>query len=320
MMIFNYLLLIVGFALLIKGADWLVDGASSIAKKLNISAIVIGLTVVAFGTSAPELVVNILASAKGTTDLAIGNILGSNIANILLILGISAAIFPLTIKKNTVYKEIPLTILAVLILGFMVNDQFLDHTKASVLSRGDGFILTVFFALFLYYTYSISKNKSEDESKSIKEYKTGLSWLMLIGGIIGLTLGGKWIVDSAVSIANSLGASEALIGLTIVAVGTSLPELATSGVAAYKKHTDIAVGNIVGSNIFNIFWVLGLSAIIKPLPFSPALNFDILVVGVASVMLLLSLYIGRRHVLQRREAVLFLLLYIAYIVFLIYRG
>ncbi len=320
MMISTYLLLVIGFALLIKGAGWLVDGSASLAKKFNVSTIVIGLTVVAFGTSAPELIVNILASAKGTTDLAIGNVLGSNISNVLLILGISAAIYPLTLKKNTIYKEIPLTLLAVIVLAFMANDQLLDHTKTSMLSRTDGLILMMFFAIFLYYTYSISKKRDEDKPRTIKEYSAKLSLMMLIGGLLGLTLGGKWIVDSAVQIAQSLRVSEALIGLTIVAIGTSLPELATSAVAALKKQPDIAVGNIVGSNIFNIFWVLGLSATIKPLPFSLKLNFDIAVVAGASLLLLLSIFIGKKHILQRREAVIFLILYASYIAYLINRG
>ncbi len=318
-MFLTYFLLIAGFAFLIKGADWLVDGSASIARKFNIPAIVIGLTVVAFGTSAPELVVNILASARGTTDLAIGNILGSNISNTFLILGTAAIIFPLLLKKNTVYREIPITLFAIITLAILVNDQIFDSNAVSMLSRIDGLILIVFFAAFLYYTYGLSK-KGETPQGAIAEYSTKFSLLMIIGGLFGLTLGGKWIVDSAVEISKNFGVSQAFVGLTVVAIGTSLPELATSAVAAYKKRSDIAIGNIVGSNIFNIFWVLGLSALIRPIPFNTKLNFDIGMVGISTILLLVFIFIGKKHVLQKREGIAFLLIYIAYIIFLVYRG
>jgi cation:H+ antiporter len=313
-----YLLFFIGFVLLIKGADFLVDGASSVAKKLKISNIVIGLTIVAFGTSAPELIVNIMASIKGNSDLAIGNVVGSNIANILLILGISAVIYPLAVKKGTVLKEIPLSLLAAVSLWFMVNDSLIDNASASVLSRIDGFILLMFFSIFLYYTFGISKVEGKEEK--VKEFKTATSILFVLIGIVFLTIGGKWIVDGAIIIAQQLGMSEALIGLTIVAVGTSLPELATSAVAAYKKNPDIAIGNVVGSNIFNIFWILGVSSLIKPIVFSAELNFDIYFLGVATSFLFLSMFIGKKHLLERWQGILFLLTYVAYLVFLIIRG
>ena len=320
-MVFTSILFFVGFAALIKGAGLLVDGASSLARRLGVSALVIGLTIVAFGTSAPELIVNIFASIQGNTDIAIGNILGSNIANILLILGISAAIYPLAVKKGTVWKEIPLAFLAVIVLAFMANDVLIDRGASSALTRIDGLILLSFFIIFLYYVFGISKAEPSD-TVEIKPRARSLlrSYLMIGGGLVGLVVGGKWIVDGATVIATSFGMSEALIGLTVVAVGTSLPELATSAVAAYKKDVDIAVGNIVGSNIFNIFWILGVSAIIHPLSFSQALMGDVLMTVVATFLLFATMFIGKRHILERWQGVSFIALYVAYIVYIVIRG
>lgn len=317
----TYFLFILGFVLLIKGADLLVDGASSIAKKLNVSDLVIGLTVVAFGTSTPELFVNVFASIQGNTEIAIGNILGSNIANILLILGISAIIFPLVVQSTTVWKEIPFSLLAALVMGILANDMLIDQKGFSELTRGDGLILIGFFIIFMYYIFSITKKsgnkKQEDNFKQLSNLKS-VSFIIL--GLTGLALGGNWIVNGAVEIAGYFGVSQALIGLTVVAVGTSLPELATSVVAAYKKNTDIAIGNVVGSNIFNIFWVLGISAVIKPLPFQPASNADIMMTILASILLFAFLFVGKKQVLQKWQGVIFLLVYAGYTVFLIMRG
>jgi len=315
--IVTFILLFIGFVFLIKGADLLVDGASSVAKKLGISALVIGLTIVAFGTSAPELIVNIFASIQGNTDIAIGNILGSNIANILLILGISAIIFPLAVKKGTVWKEIPLCLLAVIVTGLMVNDTLIDGGSFSGLTRIDGLILISFFVIFLYYTFGISKAESENEETIIKERSALKSILMIVAGLAGLTIGGKWIVDSAVAIAESFGVSQAVIGLTIVAVGTSLPELVTSAVAAFKKNADIAIGNIVGSNIFNIFWILGVSAVINPLTFSPMLMRDVMATILATLLLFIFMFVGKKHILERWQGVCFILLYIIYVIIIV---
>ncbi|OGZ64257.1 MAG: sodium:proton exchanger [Candidatus Staskawiczbacteria bacterium RIFCSPLOWO2_01_FULL_40_39] len=315
----EYILLIAGFVLLIKGADVLVDGASSFARKFGISALVIGLTIVAFGTSAPELIVNLFASIQGNTDIAIGNILGSNIANILLILGISAVIYPLAIQKGTVFKEIPLSLLAIIAVAIMANDMILDGRVSSELTRIDGLILIAFFVIFLYYTFGISKAEGESEQGNIKERPIFKSVLMVIGGLAALTIGGKLVVDTAVLIAVNLGISQAIIGLTIVAVGTSLPELATSAVAAYKKNADIAVGNIVGSNIFNIFWILGMSAVINPLPFSNLLMRDVLMTVIATLLLFLFMFVGKKHHLERWQGVLFILIYIIYILVIIFQ-
>jgi len=315
--IFTYLFLALGFVLLIKGADLLVEGASSLAKKLGISTLVIGLTIVAFGTSAPELIVNLFASFQGNPDIAIGNILGSNIANILLILGISAVIFPLAVKRGTVWKEIPLCLLAIVVTAFMANDALIDGGKFSGLTRIDGLVLISFFIIFLYYTFGISKSGEGDTGVVIKERSLFKAGAMVAVGLVALTIGGKWIVDSAVNIATSLGVSQAILGLTVVAVGTSLPELATSAVAAYKKNADIAIGNIVGSNIFNVFWILGISAVISPLPFSAMLMRDVAVTIAATFLLFIFMFIGKKHILERWQGVCFILAYIIYIVVIV---
>jgi len=310
----TYLLLLLGFVFLIKGAGFLVDGASSLAKKLNISNLVIGLTIVAFGTSAPELFVNLFASFNGTTDIAIGNIVGSNIVNVLLILGIAAIIYPLKVGKGTVWKEIPMSLLAAILVLIMANDFLVDGVNFNSLTRSDGVVLIAFFIIFLYYTFGIAKNTSNDETQSPPKVYSGLYSAGLITiGLVGLVIGGQWIVNSATTIAVSFGLSSAFIGLTIVAIGTSLPELATSAVAAYKKNSDIAVGNVVGSNIFNIFWILGLSSIIKPLPFKPELNFDLWVAVGASILLFIWMFLGKRHTLERWQGIVFILIYIGYV-------
>ncbi|MFA5318336.1 MAG: calcium/sodium antiporter [Patescibacteria group bacterium] len=314
-----YILFFAGFIILIKGADYLVEGASSIAKRFGLSPLFIGLTIVAFGTSAPELFVNLIASIKGSAGIAIGNIVGSNIANILLILGIAAAIYPLKVKDSTVRKEIPLSFLAALALLVAINDHLVDGLSFNILTRSDGLMLIFFFIIFLYYAFGIMISGSDDEV-TVKERSQFLSWAMVAGGLAALVLGGKWIVDNGLIIAQVLNISDALVGLTIVAIGTSLPELATSAVAAYKHKPDIAIGNVVGSNIFNIFWILGISSIIKPIEFAPALNFDVIAAVVATLLLLAALFIGEKKVLQKWQGYFFIMLYIAYIVFLIYRG
>lgn len=315
----NILLLIVGFALLIKGADYLVDGASSLAKRLGIADIVVGLTIVAFGTSTPELIVNIMASLKGNTDISIGNVVGSNIANILLILGISAFIYPLIVKRATAWKEIPLSILAAVAILIMANDVYVDGSSASVLSRIDGLVLFLFFLLFMSYIITLAKEEHES-AESHKVYSLFKSIGMIFFGFSFLALGGHWVVNSAVAFARGLGVSEMLIGLTIVAVGTSLPELATSAMAAYKRNSDIAIGNIVGSNIFNIFWILGISAIVKPLPFSTLANFDLFFLLGISTLLFIFCFTQKRYQLDKMEGIVFILLYVGYVGYLIMRG
>jgi len=315
-----YLLFILGFLLLIKGADFLVQGASSMARRMQISELAIGLTVVAFGTSLPELFVNIISSAQGNIAIALGNVLGSNIANILLILGISSVIYPLAVSKGTVWKEIPFSLLAVLLVGVMANDRWLDQADVSVLSRIDGIVFLSFFLIFLIYTASIAQTLpgivDHIPRREFSRVKS-IAWIVI--GLAGLTLGGKWIVDGAVHFAEQVGISQSIIGLTIVAVGTSLPELATSMMAARKKNIDIAVGNIVGSNIFNVFFILGVSAGIKPLPLQAGLNFDIAVATLAAALLFFFMFTGKKHVLDRWEGILFILLYIGYSIYSIMR-
>src|SRR3989344_494679 len=242
----TYVLLVLGFIFLIKGAEYLVNGASSLAKKFNVSNLVIGLTVVAFGTSAPELFVNLFASFNGATDIAIGNIVGSNIVNILFILGMAAIIYPLKVGHGTVWKEIPMSLLAAALLFIMANDRLVDGLGFDLLTRSDGVVLIAFFVIFLYYTFGIAKVQNPDEEQAPPRVYSGLVSIgYIILGFIVLVAGGPWIVNSATTIAKSFGLGEALIGLAIVAIGTSLPELATSAVAAYKKNTDIAIGNVV---------------------------------------------------------------------------
>jgi cation:H+ antiporter len=314
----TYILFVVGFFILIKGADLLVDGSSSVARKLNISNIVIGLTIVAFGTSAPEFIVNFFASINGNTEIAIGNVLGSNIANILLILGIAAIIYPISAKKNTVLKEIPFSLLAALLVAITANDVLIDGGSNSVITRIDGLVFLGFFIIFLYYTFSITKSDNDINETPVKELSYFKSAAYILLGLTGLVFGGKWIVDGAVKIAESFNVSQSLIGLTVVAVGTSLPELATSAVAAYKKQTDIAIGNVVGSNIFNVFWILGASAIIRPLPFNMASNADLFVNILASIILFFAMYVGKKHVLERWQGIILLLFYISYITYLVF--
>lgn len=317
-----YLLFVVGFILLIKGADWLVAGSATIAKKNNVSNLVVGLTIVSMGTSMPELIVNVLASSKDASQIAIGNILGSNIANILLILGVAAFIYPIKIKESTVFSEIPYSIIALLLVAFVANSNLFGSHNNSI-NQIDGIILMAFFGLFVAYIIRLAKNGSADMIDDIPDEKTttGKSFLMVLLGMIGLFFGGQWVVNGAIAAAEHFGLSEAFIGLTVVAIGTSLPELVTSAVAAYRKNTDIAMANIIGSNIFNLLWVLGISAIIKPMSFDSSLNADILILLGASCLILFSLVTGKvKNQIGKPTGTLFLLLYLTYVVFLIYRG
>lgn len=319
----DYFLFAVGFILLIKGADLLVSGASSIAMKFNISEMIIGLTIVSFGTSLPELLVNVTASLNGNPGIAIGNIFGSNIANILLILGISAIIKPLPIQKNIYFSEIPFSLIATLLVGFLANAALFSDVKTLTLSGIDGVILLAFFALFMGYIYAVHKSSSsqqdtlEDIHKDISMRK---SVGMIVVGLAGLYFGGEWVVTGAVKIAQIFGLSETFIGLTIIAIGTSLPELVTSAIATLKGNTDMAVGNVVGSNIFNLLWILGISAVIRPLPFDVASNSDIMMIIASSALLLFAVSVGKGAKIVRWEGILFLIVYALYIYFLILRG
>lgn len=320
-----YLLFIIGFIFLIKGAALLVDGSTILAKKYNISNLVIGLTIVSMGTSMPELFVNIMASIDGSPGIAIGNILGSNISNVLLILGITAAIRPLPIHKSLYLSEIPMMLAATFMVGFLANANFLSHSQGLELGRLDGVFLLIFFALFMVYIFSISANpeKSMDVGDVITQKPTVSinKPLIYIGlGVLGLYFGGNWVVNGAVAIAEMFSLSKSFIGLSIIALGTSLPELVTSVIAAKKNETDIAVGNIIGSNIFNILWVLGLSAVIRPLAFNTTSNVDIGMVIFSSTLLIFAIIAGKKVSVGRWSGLIFILIYIGYICFIGFRG
>lgn len=319
-MLLTYFLLLLGFAVLIKGADFLVDGASSIAKKNGISNLAIGLTVVAFGTSAPEMIVSVLSALGGRSDASFGNVIGSNNFNLLMILGVAGLIFPLVVQRNTVKYEVPISIGAIVLVFVLINDRMLFSSEADQLSRLDASVLLVFFMLFLLYIYRTMKHSSEVEEQDVKIYGTPLSIAMSVFGIAMLVGGGKLVVDSAVTIAQQFGLSERLIGLTILAAGTSLPELATSAVAAYRKSTDIAIGNVIGSNIFNLFLILGITGLVHPIGYNSALNFDLYVLLSATIMLLIFMFTLNTRKLDRWEAFLLLAGYVSYTTYLIQVG
>lgn len=316
-MFWTLALLLLGFGVLIKGADFLVDGASSLAKKMNVSNLAIGLTVVAFGTSTPELIVSLLSAIDGKADASFGNVIGSNNFNLLFILGIAGLIYPLVVQRSTIKYEVPLSILAALVLYVLVNDSILWGAADNVLSRTDAIILLVFFGLFMFYIVRTMKSNSDLDQSEVKIFSNWISILMVIGGLAMLIGGGKLVVDNAILIAQHFGMSEKLIGLTILAAGTSLPELVTSCIAAYKKNTDIAIGNVVGSNIFNIFFILGVTGTVHPLNYSVAMNFDIQVLLGGSLALMIFMFTINTRKLDRWEAFLLLIGYITYTTYLI---
>ncbi|MBT8188756.1 MAG: calcium/sodium antiporter [Croceitalea sp.] len=309
------LLLIIGLLLLIKGAGWLVDGASALAKRYHVSDLAIGLTVVAFGTSAPELVVNSIASFQNHQDIVFGNVIGSNNFNLFIILGIAGLITPLTVQSSSVWKEIPLSFIAIIILFVLTNDYL--YPESHVLSRFDGILLLFLFSGFLYYVYKRLKTDEAEPEAIIKAYSTFKIFTFISIGLLGLVFGGRLVVTNAVAMATSLGMSEKVIGLTIIAAGTSLPELATSVVAALKKNNDIAVGNIIGSNIFNIFFILGVSSVINPIPYDTVFNIDLFILAGGTVFLFVAMFTGQRKKLDRWEALLLLGGYLVYLTYYI---
>lgn len=313
--------MIVGFGIVILGAEFLVRGASALAKRLKVSDLVIGLTVVAFGTSLPELSVNTVASIKGTSGIALGNVVGSNIANILLILGISGAISPLSVTKGTVWKEIPLGLLAALLVGILANDRLIEGSITSALTRTDGLVFISFFIVFVYYSIGIARQIT-GLAEHIPQRQYRATWMLALVavGLFCLIVGGRWVVNGAIGLAARLGVGQSVIALTIVAVGTSLPELATSAVAAYRGHSDIAVGNVVGSNIFNIFFILGISSLIRPIPFGAVDNICVGVLIAANLILFFCMFTGKKRVLDRWEAAVLIMLYAAYLGFLVVRA
>jgi cation:H+ antiporter len=328
----QYVLLFIGIALLIKSADYLVDGSAALAKKLGISALVIGLTIVAFGTSAPELFVNIIASVSNNNDVVLGNIIGSNIANTLLILGFAALLMSVKVKHSTTWKEIPFSLLAVIALAVFTNKSTIDSiTGVDGITRGNGLILILFFLIFLYYAFNMAINdkvtltdkiteKILKEEPTVKEHSYPIIALLITSGFIGLYFGGKFTVESAVSIATGLGISQYLISATIIAVGTSLPELVTTIIAATKKEADLAIGNAIGSNIFNIFFVLGVSSIVSPVIVTKTVNLDVFFLFSVTILLFIFLYFGKRHLLEKWHGISLITLYFSYITFIVIRG
>lgn len=327
----DILLLIAGLALILLGANFLVDGSSAIAKRFGISDFIIGMTIVGIGTSTPEMVVSFLSSAQGNADIAVGNVMGSNIFNILMILGITALISPLALTSNNIKKDIPFALLAAFTLLFAGSDMLLDGASANIISRTDGLMLLALFGVFMAYTiYSsqsanvtavsaanptaVSAASSIADAQPVKQKPIWLSAVMVIGGLGGLVYGGDLFVAAASSLAKMLGVSDAVIAVTIMAGGTSLPELASCAVAAMKKNTDLALGNVIGSNVSNIFLILGGSAVIHPLGMANIGSFDLGTLLLASILLFITAFTFKKRSLDRIEGALFILIYIGYVV------
>ncbi len=315
-MLQSSLFVLLGFVILVKGADWFVSGSVSLARHYKISELIIGLTVVAFGTSAPELVVNILSSLKGLNDVTLGNIVGSNLFNLLLILGISGLIYPIVVQVKTVWNEIPFSFLAAAVLLLLCNFTFNRGGQLSI-NRLDGVILLVFFGLFMRYILIHLRSSNDTLETDYPQHKLSVALLLIGVGLAALIAGSRLVVDHAVKIAHMLGASEKLIGVTLVSAGTSLPELVTSVVAAYRKKSDIAIGNIIGSNIFNIFLILGVSSIIAPIRYNTSFNVDILLLLAATLLLFAFMFSGKKHKLDRWESALLFLIYLGYVFYLL---
>lgn len=323
-MLLNIILIIIGFVLLIKGADFLVDGASEIAKKFHIPEIVIGLTIVAIGTSMPELVVSVTSALEGHSDLAIGNVVGSNIANMFLILGVCATIRSLVFKKETRLFEIPFTIFATILLFFLCING--TNEQINIITREEGIILLIFCILFIIYNLIMAKKGEEFDKEDIIEIKTDKRkelpvWESIFGiviGIVALKLGGDLVVNNSVEIAKLLGISEKLISLTIVAFSTSLPELITSIAATKKGETDMAIGNILGSQIFNILLIIGTSALLAPISYSKSYDSNIILLILGTIILGLFPFTGKKNEMTRGNGIIFILIYIVYLISIVY--
>ncbi len=316
MIIIQILFILIGLLLLLKGADWLVAGSAKLARKYNVSELAIGLTVVAFGTSAPELIVNIIASAENHSNLVIGNIIGSNNFNLFVILGIAGIIIPLKVSSTTVRKEIPFSFLAVFIF-YMAGNHFFNQEKYLIISRIEGVFLLMLFCLFIYYVFSQLKNEEKLIAENLTDSSNFKILIKIVAGFAALITGGKLLVSNSVDLAESFGVSEKIIGLTIVAAGTSMPELATSVVAAINRKDDIAVGNIIGSNIFNIFFILAVSSIIRPVIYEPEFNVDLVILGAGTILLFLFMFSINTKKLDRIEAIILVAIYATYFWYLL---
>ncbi|MDX1761676.1 MAG: calcium/sodium antiporter [Christiangramia sp.] len=316
-MFISLILIAVGFAALIFGANWLVDGSSSLAKKNNIPDLVIGLTIVAFGTSAPELAVNSLASVDGLSDIVMANVIGSNNFNLFIILGIAGLVYPIKVQSSTAWREIPISLVVALLSLFLAADLFTE--TGSELSRFDGIILLACFLLFLFYMFKQMKKETPEVVQS--DQKSNLKiWSLILFGFAGLVLGGKLVVDNSIDIATNMGVSQKIIGLTIIATGTSLPELVTSLVAAVKKNSDIAIGNVIGSNIFNILLILSVSSLINPISYNQNFNQDFYILIGGTIFLIIAMVTGKKKKLNRWEAALLLSFYLLYTSYLVFKA
>lgn len=311
-MLLHIVLFLVGLVLLIVGADKLVDGGSALAKRLNIPPMVIGLTIVAFGTSSPELVVSLVSATQGNADIALGNVLGSNIFNILVILGITSIIYPLHVNCSTTWVEVPLTLLSAVMVFLVVWNGQYHGFGTTTITRPDGMILLCFFMIFMAYTLHLSKSGGLDNPE-IREMSFLKSSLFILIGLAGLVVGGEMLVRGAVNMATRFGIPERIIGLTIVAIGTSAPELATSIIAARKKSVDMAIGNIIGSNLFNIFLILGVTTAITPIHVDKKIMLDIIVNIGASLLLFFAIFLGKGRQISRIEGIIFLLVYLVFL-------
>lgn len=316
MLAINVILLIVGFIILIKGADFFVDGASSVASNFKISKMLIGLTIVAFGTSAPEFAVSVKSLLSGSGDIVLGNVIGSNILNILLILGASAMFHSLNVKNNTVKKELPITMLITTLFAVLLSDHIFDNNVVNCFTRGDGIVLLLFFSVFLYYLISMSRKKIDVDQDEKPAMSLSKSFIWTIGGIVAIVLGSNAVVDSATYLAKAIGVSERLISLTIIALGTSLPELVTSITATRKGEYDIAIGNVVGSNVFNIGIVIGLPVAILGGIEKIAFSYIDLIVMIASAVLLF-IFSAKDNKISKKEGLVFLLIFVVYYTYVI---
>ncbi|WP_040285959.1 calcium/sodium antiporter [Sporosarcina koreensis] len=317
----TYVLLLIGFVLLIKGADFFVDGSSNIARLLRVPPILIGLTIVAFGTSSPEATVSIIAALEGTAGVAVGNVVGSNIFNITLVVGVAAILYPLKVESENVKKEIPFTLLASIALFIVMSDVALQGFGSNMITRADGFIFLLFLSIFLYYVIEHglkSRKESMNEPMAAVSGSWGKNILITLLGLAAIIFGGDLVVDNGTAIAYSLGMSETLVGLTIIAIGTSLPELVTSITAALKKESEIALGNIIGSNIFNILFVLGVSSAISPLAVDGKVLIDVVFMIALTLVLLVFARTGYR--IGKREGWVLAAFYVIYLVYIIVRN
>ncbi|MBD5225566.1 MAG: calcium/sodium antiporter [Bacteroidales bacterium] len=321
-MIASIAFLLGGLALILFGANWLTDGSAAIARRWGVSDLVVGLTVVAFGTSAPELVISVMSAISGNAGLAIGNVVGSNIFNIFAIIGVTALVAPIKIERTILTKDIPLVLLSALALLAIGNATLLDGAGENMVTRVDGILLLLFFTIFMRHTFSAAHSNT-DAGETVETTPPMPIWKSVVfvaAGLAGLIFGGNLFVNGASAIASALGVSDAVIGLTIVAAGTSLPELATSVTAAAKGKPGMAVGNVIGSNIFNIFFVLGTAATIRPLPFGSIGNFDLLTLTAACILFWVFGWFIKVRTITRAEGAFLALCYVGYITYMVVRA